>query len=93
MSSRITLTGSSARDFVRVAMANLDPIEKALIATLTETLVDPAMAEVRGQLRRGEVALCVDGGEVIWMDTDQIANDLAMKIAAEALPFPTKERS
>lgn len=75
---------------VHIAIANLNEVERALLATLICVLTDEALNDTRHRLNAGEIALCVEGGEVTFMDTDQLADDLAMSIAAQALPLPRR---
>jgi hypothetical protein len=44
------------------------------------------MAETRTRLRDGFLALAVESGEVTWIDTDRVADELAARLVAAALP-------
>ncbi len=70
----------------RVDLVNVDELDRELIASLVSVLSDPAMAETRTRLRDGFLALAVESGEVTWIDTDRVADELAARLVAAALP-------
>ncbi len=52
----------------------LDEVERAMLATLISVMTDPAMADVRTHVREGMLALCIEGDEVTWEETEAARN-------------------
>lgn len=79
---RIVVGGPAARQQVADALADLDEVERAFLATVTSVLLDPAMSESRRRLREGEITLAIEGDEVTWIDTDQVGAELVHRLSA-----------
>jgi hypothetical protein len=75
-----------SRQGFRVDLVNVDELDRELISSLVCVLSDPQMAETRNRLRDGFLALAVESGEVTWIDTDRVADELAARLVAAALP-------
>lgn len=75
-----------ARQGFRIDLVNVDELDRALISSLVCVLTDPQMADTRNRLRDGFLALAVESGEVTWIDTDRVADELAARLVAAALP-------
>lgn len=53
-----------------IEVAPLDDSERSFVATVVAAFSHPALVHVRRRLRSGHLALCIENGEVTWVDCD-----------------------
>ena len=70
----------------RHRIVNLSPIDKEILDSLTAALCDPGLAGLRQRIHRGEVALCVEDGEVTWIDARRLGLAIAIALDGEGRP-------
>ncbi len=63
----------------------LDDAERMFVATVVAAYSHPYLVHVRSRLRSGHLALCIEDGEVTWVDCDHGAT--------KALAQPNGRRS
>lgn len=67
-------------------VVNTSQLDKEILDALTAALCDPGLAGLRRRIHRGEVALCVEDGEVTWIDARRLG--LAIAIALDGVGRP-----